>query len=688
MTARGFLLLAALTALGPGAPLDAIPGVAAARPRRSPADTLRMAPAEKARLLHRWAEEELDDPSVEARQRAMRDLGEAIRLDPDDARFWLTLARVQQGGGFDRDARASLDRAVRLAPRNPRAYLERGRAWKREWVRWIDSLAFDRAIADFDTVIRLRPAGAEGWLALVPMRYESGDLSGAWEAAERALASRPRIVEAGLAAAYTSYRMGNVERADSLFRVTIPKLSPGLAALFGNVAPILGAENRGDAGRDDRRPAARAHGSLGGAPPVEPSSEVGDSTASRTITEEAWLGLDVDPTTDVNETQLEFWSRVAHAWFVFWDPLRPGLDSRADLYIRYGPPRQVELNPDGVPLSFQPNALNAGTRGPQRRARSELSYPMGVVRWNYPELGMGVVLNDRSLMGRFEPAVSRGFMPGQVPNPAILARRGDLLSLGEGRAVFPTQPPGPMRLELAGAVAGFEGDAGPQLFAQVLARGAPDDALTARWVVQDSSGRTVTRGEGPLGVSGCDPAERQLGEVAQVLPPGSYRLAISVRNERRHRGLYRATLTLPERREALAMSDVVLTCGDPALAVGRGSVRIDANVDGRVRGASPVAAYFEIYRLAPDAGGQARFEIEYAVRRLRFASLPGERRRRREPVLLSSTSREEAQAAGLRRQFVTVPVLALAPGRYQLEIRVRDLVSGTQVERAVAFDRE
>ena len=50
--------------------------------------------------------------------------------------------------------------------------------------------------------------------------------------------------------------------------------------------------------------------------------------------------------------------------------------------------------------------------------------------------------------------------------------------------------------------------------------------------------------------------------------------------------------------------------------------------------------------------------------------------------------RQEAQVAGLRRQFVTVPVLSLAPGRYQLEIRVRDLTAGAQVERVIAFDRE
>ena len=93
----------------------------AARAPRSAQDTLRLGPVDKARMLHRWAEEDMADPAVEARQRTTRDLEEAIRLDPTNGGYWLTLARVQQLGGFDREARECLDRAVRLDPRNPRS---------------------------------------------------------------------------------------------------------------------------------------------------------------------------------------------------------------------------------------------------------------------------------------------------------------------------------------------------------------------------------------------------------------------------------------------------------------------------------------------------------------------------------------------------------------------------------------
>lgn len=674
-------------ALAPVAVPPSAFGAPSGGPLRTARDTSHLGPADKARLLHRWAEAALTDRSVESRQRAVRQLREAIRFEPTSADHWLTLGQIYLVGEMGSMARDCFDQAVRLAPRDPRLHMTRGRAWKREWSRWLDTLSFDHAVADFRTVTRLRPNGSVGWLALVPMMYERSDLTGAAQAAERALSGRPRLVEAGLAAAYTAYRLGDSERADSLFRATIPRLTPDLRSLFENAAPILGrpsgARPGGVTRAAPRRPAPAAQGSIAGEEPPEARPALGDTSSAPPTPPEVWADIDVDPTTPENETRLEFWSRVAHAYFVFWDPLQPALDSRAELYIRYGPPRSIEINPGGVALSFKPNVVSTG------RATSIAEYPMGVLRWNYPELGMGVVLNDRSLHGRFEPAVSRDFAFGSVPDPALLSRRGDLMALDGGRAVFPTLPSRNLRIEVAGLTARFEGDRGPRLFAQVQAIGSLVDTLASRWVVLDSTGREVARGGGRLAVSACDPGARQLAELSQELPAGRYRLALSVHDGRHRKGLFRAEVELlqPD-AAAFELSDVVLACGNPTLFAQGPAVRLDANVESLVTGPGPLAAYFEIYRLAPDADGMAHFEVEYAVRRLSEAERRGAKRRRREPVLLSSTTRQEAQVAGLRRQFVSVPVLPLAPGRYQLEIRVRDLTAGTQAERAVAFDRE
>jgi tetratricopeptide (TPR) repeat protein len=671
----------AMLATGPTWALSA-ESVAAPKGRPAPRDTSHLRPIDKARLLHRWAQEALDNPSVEARARAKRDLVEAIRLDPANADYWITLGQFDLRGELVSQARDCFDRAVRLAPRDPRAYMERGRAWKRGWIRQLDTLSRNLATADFDTVTRLRPAGSDGWLALVPMLYERRDLEGAARAAERGLAGRPRRAEAGLAAAYTAYRLGDVERADSLFRVTFPQIPPSLRALFENTAPILG-RRPGIAPRN-QRPRLRnqaAQGSIAGEEPPEPAPALGDTAPSSTAPA-AWADLDPDPTTPENEVRLEFWSRVAHAYFVFWDPLTPLLDSRADLYIRYGPPQSIEVNPPGVDLTFKPNVVGTG------RMTSLAEYPMGVVRWNYPDLGMGVVLNDRSLHGRYEPAITRDFAFGSVPDPALLSHRGDLMALDGGRAVFPTLPPRNLRLDVMGLAARFETGGRPRLFAQVQAIGSAVDTLASRWVVSDATGREVARGGGRLALSACDPGARQVAELSHELPAGRYRLTLSVRDARHRKGVFRADVELPRPDAGLELSDVVLSCGDPTMMAAGAAVRLDANVESLVKGPGPLVAYFEIYRLAPGADGMAHFEVEYAVRRLSEAAVPGARRPRREPAMLSSTSRQEAQQARLRRQFVTVPVQSLRPGHYQLEIRVRDLTAAAQVERAIAFDRE
>src|SRR5262249_20589726 len=144
--------------------------------------------------------------------------------------------------------------------------------------------------------------------------FEGHDYAGAARAAEHALAGRPRRPEAALAAAYVAFHEGDTERSDSLFRVAIPRLDPALRVFFEDPSSILGAHApRGD-----------------------------------------WEGLDPDPTTPENEVQLEYWSRVAHAFLLFNDPARPGTDMRFQTYVQYGSPHFGLTNPNGIPLYFRP----------------------------------------------------------------------------------------------------------------------------------------------------------------------------------------------------------------------------------------------------------------------------------------------------------------------------------------------
>ena len=629
--------------------------LAAATPRvRSVADSLATA-----RRLTNWGWDAVADPGNEARQRAVRDLKEAIRLDPRNPEPWLALGRAYELGEYRDLARDCYRRSITLAPRQPDGYMELGMAWKREFLRTLDRAALDHAVGAFDTVALLRPYGADAWLRLTPLRYERGDLAGAAVAAERALAGHPRRPAAPLAVASLAFRLGEIERADSIFAAAIPRLDPTLRALFEKPSWI----------------------GFGGAAPAAAGAAPGGSAPG--AGSDPWAGFDPDPTTPQNEARLEYWSRVAHAYLLFFDPLRPELDARAETYVRYGPPRSVELNPAGTATSFKYGELLPWW------GSGMAEYPLDALVWSYPDLGMRIVLHDRSLTGRYTPAATRAFDPLSVPNPSVLAARGDLLSLGGGQLIISTRPPRDQRLEVEGVVARFESGGRPRLLAQVQAQGSPGDTLWARWVVLDPAGRELARDTHELALSACDPTARRVTEFSSTLSAGAFQVVVSVRDARRRRGLFRDTLALAPVPRGLARSDVVLACGAPALMVSDSTVRLEANVEARIVGRQPLVAYFEIYRLAADAGGLARFEYEYIVRRVpkavtgvaRLFVLP-------EAPVVSATSREAEQVGTLRRQFVTVPVQSLAPDRYRLEIRVRDLLTGAEVKGATEFVRE
>jgi len=618
-----------------------------ATPRR---DTTSLSNAQRAALAHKWAVEGLTDATVEGRQRALHDIELAIKLEPDKAEHWLVLGQLQVLREYDDLSRASFRRAMILDPTDPAAYLELAASWKRDALRTLDTLAFVRAMGVLDTAASLRRAAVDPWLQLVALRYQGHDYEGAARAAEHALDGRPRRPEAAMAAAYVAFHDGDTQRSDSLFRVAIPRLDPALRVFFEDPSSVFG-----------------------------PRAPGGD-----------FEGLDPDPTTPENELQLEYWSRVAHAYLLFNDPERPGMDIRFQTYVQYGSPRLGLTNPNGIPLFFRP--LSAPAPPVQEReaslggnrSRPPMDFPTPIQMWVYPELGMSMVMQDRSLHGHYMPQVTADFDPASRPDPGIIAGSDDLVGLGGGIAVFHRLPPREQRIDPHAVVARFGGGS-PRVLAQLEAAGSPADSLVGRWVALDPFGHARARGEARLGTAACDPAERRGIQFSAQLPPGTYDVSLSVHGAGGRRGLYQTRVVVEPEGAGLGLSDLVLACGDPSLLVGGGSARFDANVDSRSSGSTPLVAYLEIYRLKSGTDGVAHFDYQCDVRRL---LPPGQKPSKVEAPPVVSISRDETNIGGLRRQFVSVPVQSLTPGRYLLQVRVRDQVSGLTASRAVAFVRE
>src|SRR5262249_59917092 len=89
-----------------------------------------------------------------------------------------------------------------------------------------------------------------------------------------------------------------------------------------------------------------------------------------------WREHDPDLATPENEAQLEYWARVAQAYFLFYDPARRQWDERGEVYVRYGPPDSVIYNP------VRPSPY--GFRGDD----NQVMFPINVLVWTYRSLGM------------------------------------------------------------------------------------------------------------------------------------------------------------------------------------------------------------------------------------------------------------------------------------------------------------
>jgi GWxTD domain-containing protein len=612
------------------------------------------ATAEAESLFHR-AQGYQRRHSPDARRQAMFCLERATLLRPGNAEYELALARCYYQMGFLKQAKGRFQRVERLEPDNADARMGLGIVWRRDYLKYLDRVSLRHSIEQLTEAARLRPDSPDPWLQLVPLLVEEPNLKAARAAAERAVEADPAKPEAMLALAHTSYRLGDVAGADSAFRRAIPGLPKLARDRFEDIAPLV--SERDTMGWNKRTLAER-----------------------EAFRNRFWKESDPDLTTPENEAQLEYWSRVTQAYFLFFDQHRKEWDQRGEVYVRYGPPEKADYNPVGAA-----NVFRMGSYG---------LFPMNTLVWTYPELGMTVSMQDRLLSEYYLRPVSMVRDTDPIPDPDSLAAHGDRLVTRSGRGVFPKLPPGATPIPVDGMVARFESERAARVLGMVQTPGSPADSLWADWVVLDSAqvevARTTRRVMSP---SACDATEMRMADFAADLPPGEYTAAMSVRDARGGRGVFKTEMKVPATASTLALSDMVVSCGAPAVeeaADASPAVRLQADPAAHVPATGPLTVYFEMYHLLPGSDGLASIEFEYTVR-------SAERDRRiwlqrllqpRKSVPAVSATRREEQPGTVRRQYVSIPISALPAGRYRVEIKVRDLRAVVERSASAEFVKE
>lgn len=593
------------------------------------------------------ARQQLSLGTVEGRRAAVQALERATTLEPGNAEWQLQLARTYYRSGWLHAARKRFERVAALQPDDAAARHGLAQVWRRDWLKYLERASLDHAIRESRAAVAADSGFVESWLMLASLLTAQGDSTGALTAAERAERLAPGAPDARLARASGLWRVGRADEADVAFRAALPSLDRLVRERFDDIAPLA----------TEKDTAVYNHLAL---------------AAQQEFARRFWVEHDPDLATPLNEAQLEYWSRCTQAYFLYYDHKHHEWDERGEVFVRYGPPEAVAYNPLGSYL------YSRGAAGTQ------MQFPMNVLVWSYPSLGMRVTMQDRVLSEYYLLPTSRDRDMDPRPQPEAL-EGGARIGTRQLRGVFPTLPPATTRLPLRTQLARFSGSAGPQLFAAVEAPAAPGDALVADLVVLDSLQREIARASRALSPSACRADSFRVADFSLPLPPGGYAVGFSVRAQGR-RGNSRTSTRLVASPEGLSLSDLAVTCGAP-VAPGS-SVRLDANPSLEVRPGEPLTAYFEVYGLAADTAGIAHFEYGYRVRSsarrrvwLQRLFAPGPA----PPELDGLWTGEHAGA--LRRQFVSVPLAGLPAGSYVLEVRARDLLTGEETARETPFTR-
>ncbi len=593
--------------------------------------------------LARHAAVLLDRATWDTRRIARQDLEQAVLVDPDNADIQVLLGRFYESAMFWHDARARYAKMVRRFPADPDGPFGLARVWRHDWLKFGESASLDSALARLEEATALRGAGVKAWTMLAVLRVERTDSAGALAAARTAVALAPGDADALTALATARWLQGDAAGAESTFVEALPRLPVRARRRFEDIGPVA----------------------------TEADTAVFNHLRGDARTEFArrfWVSRDPDPTTYENEAQLEYWSRVARAYALFWFPTRGEWDDRGELFVRFGPPDGFAYN------TMELDLLGMRGSGPGKS--------LNWMRWTWSAVQLSAMLMDTHGIEYYELRSMGDATVGPLVNGAAADAAG-MMAVAGGRAVFPRVAPGNARVPVAARASRFPADARTHVITALEVPGDPTLTLRTECVVLDSTQRVVARSMGGLSPSACEPDAYRVADFSCDLPPGTYAVGLSVSGTGR-RGSARVPLVVAPPAASLQVSDLVVTCGAPTGS--EREVRLASNPRGRVPPGQPLTAYFEVSHLQPDRSGQTHFEYTVAVRHL----LPDRRhwtkrifQPRSEPEI--EARRTEDHVETMRRQFVSVPVQPLPPGPWRLDVIVRDLVSGAVATASAPF---
>jgi GWxTD domain-containing protein len=440
-----------------------------------------------------------------------------------------------------------------------------------------------------------------------------------------------------------------------------------------------------------------------------------------------WAELDPTPTTELNERKLQHYRRLAFALSEFAIDREPGWDRRGELLLRYGPPDQRREIPADV-------LEGVGVVPPQEI-------------WVYARLGQAYKLQDSRLQNDFRDSydveVERDTMtPRSIeesrdaqraiedPTASLRARREDLDDSPD-----PEQALREQRLETLYArgqeayrekpeayLHDFGGRRLDYVF-DVLSFGESEQEGATRLEINTAFWANdltyFTEGAEAVAVLGCQavlktmdyhPVARRdqvtrdrraadanragqlvLGQLALDVPPGHYRLALSVQDSlSRNTGIYTTEAWVkPFPEGELRMSDIQRALdvrpgqpGDPFL---RGPLQVVPYPLGTFPRDRDIYLYFEVYGLSVSPEGDCFYGVDFLIKPV--ASAPprwfGSSRGQVIPGV-ASTFDGTAKGSTVREHIIFDPA-NFTDDEYDVEITVHDRLDERTTSGTIRF---
>jgi len=453
--------------------------------------------------------------------------------------------------------------------------------------------------------------------------------------------------------------------------------------------------------------------------------------------EEFWRRRDPDPDTDENEFKEEYYERIAYANEHFSSGIPGWKSDRGRIWIMYGKPDERETHPMGGQYD-RPSYEGGG---------STSTYPFEIWFYRYlAGVGSGVEIEFVDPTGSGEYRIARN--PDEkdamlnIPGAGLtlseqlgLSDKGDRIANlgGIGNANYQREQDSPFaRLQLladlsrapqvkfndlAGIVGSPSVDENPLNFDVRVDffRQSEERVITAftiqaenkDLVFQDSgglqqarmnifarvtsvAGRRVTTFEDPV-ITTATPQElteakdrKSAYQKAVPLPPGTYKVDVVVRDVTSGAtGIRHVGFTVPRYdSQKLSTSTLVLAAKMESLidkpAVGQfviGTTKVIPNVSGIYHKGQPVGVFIQVYNAGIDQTTlRPSVDVEYAL-------LKDGKELGKQPEDWRGMS-DSGQRLTLARLIDT---RTLAPGEYEIAIRIRDRVSGQALSPSAKF---